>query len=549
LLFATQAQAATLYISPSNTNVSVGNIIPVKILVNTSGQSINNVDTVIKFPTDLLEVMSISKSSSIFSLWVEEPGFSNTLGQITINGGIPNPGYIGQSGEIASVILRAKNTGTASLVFADSAVRLNDGLGTNSLTGVQSSNIQITSKVIEVQNDVENTRLPSRPIITSSTNPNQDAWYADTTASFTWNVQPNITSIQTLLSKNQSAIPTVTYDNTVSQRTVNNISDGVYYFSVRYMNSAGWGPITRYKIQIDSTPPDKFTLNPSVDNERNVIELGAKDNISGIDYYTLKIDSQSEQRIPISSIVDGHYTVPVQLEGEHNISVVAYDKVGNHTESKATIFSSKIIAPKISTDSEQISIGQQIEIQGRSSYDNANVTVYTEYSNNKIKIYNVKTDTDGSFNLLTEELKEGGEMNVWAELDFGNNIKSPKSNKLRVYVKDGLLVRTSRSLIYTMSFVVPASALLIILLAILYIGWYKFLKLRRKMDKQLQGVVDDVHGSMLLLKEEINSQLDKLEKVKIDRELNKKEEKIFKELGKRVEDIDEFIKKKIRKIK
>ena len=77
LSFTEQALAATLSFSPSTANVSVGNIVSVKVVVNTLGEAINNAEVNIQFPSDLLEVVSVSKSSSVFSLWVEEPIFSN----------------------------------------------------------------------------------------------------------------------------------------------------------------------------------------------------------------------------------------------------------------------------------------------------------------------------------------------------------------------------------------------------------------------------------------------------------------------------------------
>jgi hypothetical protein len=127
----------------------VGNIITMKVYVNTLGKSINNADAIIQFPTDMLDVISITKNSSIFSLWVEEPSFSNNIGTITFNGGVPSPGYTGQSGYIVSVTFKAKKQGTASILFTDGSVRENDGLGTDILTGKNGSTIQIIAPVVE----------------------------------------------------------------------------------------------------------------------------------------------------------------------------------------------------------------------------------------------------------------------------------------------------------------------------------------------------------------------------------------------------------------
>ncbi|MCH8148631.1 MAG: sulfatase-like hydrolase/transferase [Planctomycetes bacterium] len=42
-----------------------------------------------------IEVVSISKAGAIFSLWTQDPSFSNAVGSVTFGGGLPDPGYTG----------------------------------------------------------------------------------------------------------------------------------------------------------------------------------------------------------------------------------------------------------------------------------------------------------------------------------------------------------------------------------------------------------------------------------------------------------------------
>jgi hypothetical protein len=142
------ANAATLNFSPSSGNFTVGNIFTVNILINTQSVSINNAEVVVNFPKDLLEVVSTSKSGSIFSLWVEEPNFSNSSGTLSFNGGVPTPGYTGSAGRALSVVFRVKKIGSASVVFSSASVRANDGLGTDVLTSKNQANFDL-SKAIE----------------------------------------------------------------------------------------------------------------------------------------------------------------------------------------------------------------------------------------------------------------------------------------------------------------------------------------------------------------------------------------------------------------
>jgi len=145
--FFAHAEAATLYFSPASGNQTAGNIMNVNVLVNTQGQSINSADTIITYPINYLEVVSISKSGSIFSLWVEEPTFSNGSGTINLSGGLPTPGYNGTAGKIIGITFRLKNAGTASLIFSSASVRANDGYGTDVLQSTSPASYSITAPV------------------------------------------------------------------------------------------------------------------------------------------------------------------------------------------------------------------------------------------------------------------------------------------------------------------------------------------------------------------------------------------------------------------
>src|SRR5674476_386466 len=111
---------------------------------------------------------------------------------------------------------------------------------------------------------------------------------------------------------------------------------------------------------------------------------------------------------------------------------------------------------------------------------------------------------------------------------FGDNIRSQQSKKLYLKVDESEAVKVTFALFWLILIII----LFIILLFILYEGWHKFFGLRKKVDKELEKIRDDAHKAMLLLKEELNDQLDVLEETKVDRVLNKKEEIVFKGIQK-----------------
>ena len=137
--------AATLSLSPSSGNYSVGDTIKIKIIVS-SDTPVNAVSSKISFSNYILSLSSISKSGSIISLWAQEPTFSNGDGTINLEGVILN-GYTGNYGEVATLIFKAKREGQAEIKFSSASVLANDGNGTEVISGNKPSSITITKAI------------------------------------------------------------------------------------------------------------------------------------------------------------------------------------------------------------------------------------------------------------------------------------------------------------------------------------------------------------------------------------------------------------------
>jgi uncharacterized protein YxeA len=538
------SHAASLFISPSASTVSVGNIFTVKIYVNTSGKSINNTEATIQFPTDMLEVVSVSKSSSVFNLWVEEPSYSNMLGTVTLNGGVPNPGYTGSNGFVSSITFKAKKTGTASVVLGDSAVRENDGLGTNILTSKTGSVIEIgVTKEIEIPATVDKDAVPARPSITSATHPNQAQWYSSNIASFDWKIPIGVTSIQASLDKESTSIPKTAYDNSVTQKTINNISDGTYYFHLRYYNSLGWGQTAHYKINVDSAPPKPFTPTVRIENNQNLVKFNAEDAVSGIDYFVIHTDDNQTLNIKNEDLVNGEYIMPVLNQGMHNFTIEAYDKAGNHTESNFSFTSSSISAPTLSLSTNEITKGETIAVSGKSDYPNKQVEITLKIDGSVIKKYTQTVSPDGLFVITTSKIKNIGTIEISAENVLSDNIRSEPSASLFLKVNQKKAVVVTVALLWVILFLI----LIVVLLILLYMGWRKFFTFRKTFEKDLEHTVSDVHKETMSIKDGLKEQLQALEKIKVDRELNEKEEMVFRNIQKSIDDIDKFVEDKLKK--
>jgi len=125
------AHAATLSFSPSSGTYSVGDTIPVQIIVSSSDQSANAVSGTVAFPVDKFKVTSLSKSNSVVDFWAADPSFSNTAGTIHFEGVILNPGFTGSKGIVLTAYLKVKVAGSGSLTYSSASVLANDGSGTD----------------------------------------------------------------------------------------------------------------------------------------------------------------------------------------------------------------------------------------------------------------------------------------------------------------------------------------------------------------------------------------------------------------------------------
>lgn len=140
---------ATLFVSPTSGIYKIGDIFSVLINVNSGGQAINAASVQMSFDNTKLEVTDIGYSRSIFTIWTEEPVFSNAAGSVRLSGGLPTPGFIGASGAILRVNFKARAAGQASVIMTSGSVLANDGSGTNILDSFKGGLYNIISAAKE----------------------------------------------------------------------------------------------------------------------------------------------------------------------------------------------------------------------------------------------------------------------------------------------------------------------------------------------------------------------------------------------------------------
>ena len=335
------AHAASLSIVPSSGSYSVGSYITAAVYVSNAQQAINAASGMLSFSKENLEVTSLSKTGSVFNLWVQEPTFSNTTGVINFEGIVFNPGFIGTSGKIISVTFRAKKAGTATISFSSGSILANDGWGTNVLSGLGKSSLAINASTPQAPS----LDRPVLPRVSSPTHSNSDVWYANNTPTFVWELPEDATGVNFLADKNPDTDPGAQSDGLMSSYTYENVADGIWYLHIKIRNSAGWSDVAHFRFQIDAQKPSPFVINEVISTQKTEgvaqFTFGATDETSGIDHYEIQIDGTLFERWTDDGV--GAYTTPLLSQGNHIIAVQAVDKAGNATIQSKEFFVNAVV--------------------------------------------------------------------------------------------------------------------------------------------------------------------------------------------------------------
>lgn len=158
------AVAATLYFDPNTTSLNKGETVVLTLrLDTTSDECINAVDATIHLDPGL-QIEDVSTGNSIFTLWAQQPTFSNDNKTISFAGGIPN-GYCGRiegdpkhTNILMETVIRAPSfsigdsgaAGERRVRFDESTHGyLNDGRGTQIALNTINSTISVSDSYFD----------------------------------------------------------------------------------------------------------------------------------------------------------------------------------------------------------------------------------------------------------------------------------------------------------------------------------------------------------------------------------------------------------------
>ncbi len=136
------ASAAYFSVSPSSGIYSVGDIVPVKVLVTSDSTSTNSISGTLQVSPSFFSIQSVSKDGSLVKVWTSEPKISQSDGTITFEG-LVLPAFKGTNGLVLTVVLKVVGSDPAVVAFTRGQILANDGNGTNITSGLDGASYTI----------------------------------------------------------------------------------------------------------------------------------------------------------------------------------------------------------------------------------------------------------------------------------------------------------------------------------------------------------------------------------------------------------------------
>lgn len=528
IFFMLPASAASLFFSPSSYAPGVGDSFSVGVYVGSAEEPMNAAQGTIDFPADKAEVLSLSKSGTVFNMWIEEPTFSNATGKIGFDAIVLNPGYKGASGKVMTINLRAKAAGTGALAFTSGAILANDGKGTPLAVSLGKATLAVKG-TLNAPVTAEASSEPTAPTVavspagklptlavSSPSHPSAEAWYSKNVADFRWSLPKDATAVSLFVDKKPASMPNAVSDGRFETYSTKALADGEWYFHIRAKNGAGWGPPTHYRFRIDTVKPEDFMIRfidgAVSDSTQPVVVFNTTDGLSGIAYYEVKVGGADYAMVSEAEVKSNPYTLPIQEPGTHRILVVAVDNAGNHASASADFVIDALEKPVIDQYPTLLNAGEFLVAKGRTDYPDAAVTVWMRADDGAEFQSEVRTDPEGSFTFVADGKIRSGVYKLWAQVADAKGAKSPLSDQVTVVAQDAYLFIIAGRGISIWYIAIPVMLLIALSIAFALASQKRYYDQHREFGKKVHESKEALHHALNALRLALFGKLDMLEK-------------------------------------
>ena len=545
--------AASLYFSPSSGSYAVSQGFGVSVYVSSTEQAMNAASGTISFPQDKLQVVSISKTGSIFNLWVQEPTFSNSTGTITFEGIVLNPGFQGSAGKIITANFKGKAAGSASLTFSSGSVLANDGKGTNILASLGSGTYTILFTGITPPPEEEEEIIPTptlgvplAPQISSLTHLDPEKWYSNNDPEFSWQLPSDVTKVSYAIDKNPNTNPKFIAETLIDKVSFSDMEDSIWYFHINFKNQHGWGKFTHRKVLIDTQPPEPFKIiidKKDLFDPSPILHFETTDSLSGMEYYEVKMGDREQIKTTLADLERNPFQLPAQGPGKHSIEVKAFDKAENYTSAFTEIEVLPIETPVINKYPKRLNVGEKAILEGK-SLPEATILVFIGEKGKEPIMEETKADSEGNWAFTSKPLEKGS-YEAWVQAKDKRGALSLPSEKVSFEVDLPPFLKFGTMAISYLVIMITLIVLIAVAVAVIVYVWYRISLWRKRVRTETKEVAQAVLGAFKALREEVQEQIEYLDGKP---GLTPSEEKVRDKLKEAIEISEKFIEKEIKDI-
>ncbi|MCL5733593.1 MAG: cohesin domain-containing protein [Patescibacteria group bacterium] len=416
VLLPNASRAATLYFAPDTVSSAIGGDFRVDVKIDSQGASVNAAQAVVQFPSNVLKLLDVDKSSSVFNFWLDGPTISNASGTLAFTAGTTQ-GVSGGALEVISLHFQTLGSGTAQISISNGAITAADGSGTNVLSTVKNASVGIATNIVappaaQIPQQVTRpasvaTKLPVAPAVSVALYPDQTAWYSqigDVIA--LWNLPSDVTQVSARLTQGPESNIGAPEKVLVNGKDFGVLSEGIHYIRVQFKNNIGWGPATYYKISLDTTAPLPFKIKINATSSQNPspgISFKTSDSLSGVSGYLIFVDGKQLLETTSTSL-----TLPPQSLGTHQLTVRAVDFAGNGIEDSLQFNILPLETPTISFYSRSVISGETIFVSGQGGPMDYFESHLVNGNNQELDVEKVQADALGNWAIKIDKILPEG---------------------------------------------------------------------------------------------------------------------------------------------
>lgn len=315
---------STLRLQPDSGTFSTEYEQKISIIIDSGGEPINTIETVLSFDPSKLTVEEVLMENSICG-YVVKKIINPEEGTVSLSCIIPDPGFSKKTGVIGELLIRPKQSGSFSLKFLPTTkILANDGIATSVLR-------MVTNGSYRAVDEAKNTSLS----LSSPTHPNTERWYNEKDITILWKGPTEIN--YQLKSKDGLVITEGTTRKNNFNITVPKDGTYVFWAQANQKDITSMEMPQEYMLNIDSTSPEQIALNASEErvHKNDVVRFvsSGSDSTSGLqDNYYLKINDGF--LLPVGKQV----FIPFTKKGTNTVTLRIFDNAGNTTETKKIIY-------------------------------------------------------------------------------------------------------------------------------------------------------------------------------------------------------------------